>query len=60
MLRPDMSYVDQRSSFLGRSYASLRNMPAWLFEKGGREVKGRVEGQLVLNGTTQMLNAALA
>jgi len=33
---------------------------AWEFEKGGRELKGRVEGQLVLNGTAQMLNAALA
>jgi hypothetical protein len=33
---------------------------AWEFEKGGRELRVRVEGQLVLNGTTQMLNAALA
>jgi DNA-binding transcriptional LysR family regulator len=33
---------------------------AWEFEKAGRELKVRVEGQLVLNGTTQMLNAALA
>jgi DNA-binding transcriptional LysR family regulator len=33
---------------------------AWEFEKGGREVKVRVEGQLVFNGTFQMLNAALA
>jgi DNA-binding transcriptional LysR family regulator len=33
---------------------------AWEFEKGGRELKVRVDGQLVLNGTTQMLNAALA
>src|SRR5438034_3795436 len=33
---------------------------AWEFEKGGRELKVRDEGQLVLNGTTQMLNAALA
>jgi DNA-binding transcriptional LysR family regulator len=32
---------------------------AWEFEKGDRELKVRVEGQLVLNGTTQMLNAAL-
>src|SRR5438445_8717383 len=32
---------------------------AWEFEKGERELKVRVEGQLVLNGTTQMLNAAL-
>jgi DNA-binding transcriptional LysR family regulator len=33
---------------------------AWEFEKDGRELRVRVEGQLVLNGTVQMLNAALA
>ncbi len=33
---------------------------AWEFEKGAREMKVRVEGQLVFNGTFQMLNAALA
>jgi DNA-binding transcriptional LysR family regulator len=33
---------------------------AWDFKKGGRELKVRVEGQLVFNGTTQILNAALA
>jgi DNA-binding transcriptional LysR family regulator len=33
---------------------------AWEFERGGRELKVRVEGQLVFNGTFQMLNAALA
>src|SRR5213593_3021540 len=33
---------------------------AWEFEKGTRELKVRVEGQLVFNGTFQMLNAALA
>jgi DNA-binding transcriptional LysR family regulator len=33
---------------------------AWEFEKGGRELKVRVEGQVVFNGTNQMLNAALA
>src|SRR3977135_3054165 len=33
---------------------------AWEFEKGGRELKVRVEGQLVLNNTTQILNAALS
>jgi DNA-binding transcriptional LysR family regulator len=33
---------------------------AWEFEKSGRELRVRVEGQLVLNGTIQMLNAALA
>ncbi|HUC66793.1 MAG TPA: LysR family transcriptional regulator [Stellaceae bacterium] len=33
---------------------------AWEFEKGARELKVRVEGQLVFNGTFQMLSAALA
>ncbi len=33
---------------------------AWEFEKDGRELKVRVEGQLTFNGTNQMLNAALA
>jgi DNA-binding transcriptional LysR family regulator len=30
------------------------------FEKGGRELRARVEGQLVLNATGPMLTAALA
>jgi DNA-binding transcriptional LysR family regulator len=33
---------------------------AWEFEKGSRELKVRVEGQLIFNGTDQMLDAALA
>jgi DNA-binding transcriptional LysR family regulator len=33
---------------------------AWEFEKGGRELRVRVEGQLVFNGTGPMLDAALA
>jgi DNA-binding transcriptional LysR family regulator len=33
---------------------------AWEFEKGGRELKVRVEGQVAFNGAFQMLNAALA
>jgi DNA-binding transcriptional LysR family regulator len=33
---------------------------AWEFEKGSRELKVRVEGQLFFNTTTQMLDAALA
>jgi DNA-binding transcriptional LysR family regulator len=32
---------------------------AWEFEKGGRELRVRVDGQLVCNGAHQMLNAAL-
>lgn len=33
---------------------------AWEFEKGGRELRVRVDGQLTFNGTPQMLNAALS
>jgi DNA-binding transcriptional LysR family regulator len=33
---------------------------AWEFEKSGRELRVRVEGQLVFNGATHMINAALA
>jgi len=33
---------------------------AWEFEKGGRELRVRVEGQIVLNAASQMLTAALA
>lgn len=33
---------------------------AWEFEKGKRQLRVHVEGQLVLNATAQMLNAALA
>ena len=33
---------------------------AWEFERGSRELKVRVEGQLTCNGTAQLLNGALA
>ncbi len=33
---------------------------AWEFEKGDHQLKVRVDGQLVFNGTAQMLKAALA
>jgi DNA-binding transcriptional LysR family regulator len=33
---------------------------AWEFEKGNRELKVRVEGQLTCNGTSQLLNGALS
>jgi DNA-binding transcriptional LysR family regulator len=37
-----------------------RELYAWEFEKGGREVKVRVEGKLVFNTIALRLNAALA
>ena len=39
------------------TYGSLY---AWEFEKGSRELRVRVEGQLFLNATSQILDAALA
>ncbi|PWT84364.1 MAG: LysR family transcriptional regulator [Proteobacteria bacterium] len=50
---------------IGHNCINLRlpthgNVYAWEFEKGSRELKVRVEGQLVFNGTAQLLNAALA
>jgi DNA-binding transcriptional LysR family regulator len=65
------SYFAQRSQsktpqeLIGHNCINLRlptygGLYAWEFEKDGRELKVRVEGQLVFNGTAQMLNAALA
>jgi DNA-binding transcriptional LysR family regulator len=50
---------------LGHNCINLRlpthgNVYAWEFEKGGRELRVRVEGQLTFNGTAQLLNGALA
>lgn len=50
---------------LGHNCINLRlptrgGLYAWEFEKGNRQLKVRVEGQLVFNGTSQMLMAALA
>jgi DNA-binding transcriptional LysR family regulator len=39
---------------------TLGGLYAWEFEKGGRELKVRVDGQLTFNATAQMLNAALS
>jgi DNA-binding transcriptional LysR family regulator len=65
------SYFAERSQpktpqeLIGHNCINLRlptygGLYAWEFEKGNRELKVRVEGQLVFNGTAQMLNAALA
>jgi DNA-binding transcriptional LysR family regulator len=50
---------------LGHNCINLRlpthgGLYAWEFEKDGRALKVHVEGQLVFNGTFQMLNATLA
>jgi len=65
------SYLRTRSEprtpqeLVGHNCINLRlpthgGLYAWEFEKGARELKVRVDGQLVFNGTFQMLNAALA
>jgi DNA-binding transcriptional LysR family regulator len=36
------------------------NVYAWEFERGSRELRVRVDGQLTFNGTGQLLNAALS
>ena len=50
---------------IGHNCINLRlpahgNVYAWEFEKGSRELRVRVDGQLTFNGTSQLLNAALA
>ena len=65
------SYFEKRSppkkpqDLIGHNCINLRlptydSLYAWEFEKGKRELKIHVEGQLVFNSTFQMLNAALA
>src|SRR5260370_41822208 len=65
------SYFRKRSEpkkpqeLIGHNCINLRlpshgGLYAWEFEKGGRELKVRVEGQMTFNSTVQMLNAALA
>ena len=47
-------------NYINLRLATHGGLYAWEFEKGGHKLKVRVEGQLVFNGTAQMLNAALA
>jgi len=65
------SYFAKRSppkkpqDLIGHNCINLRlptrgGLYAWEFEKGKRQLKVHVEGQFVFNGTSQMLNAALA
>jgi DNA-binding transcriptional LysR family regulator len=61
----DRAEPKQPQDLIGHSCINLRlsthgGLYAWEFKKGNRELKVRVEGQLIFNGTTQMLNAALA
>ncbi len=59
------SEPERPQDLIGHSCINLRlsthgGLYVWEFEKGGRELKVRVEGQLTFNGTFQMLNAALS
>jgi DNA-binding transcriptional LysR family regulator len=65
------AYFEQRAEpktpqeLLNHNCINLRlpqrgNVYAWEFERGNRELRVRVEGQLTFNGTSQLLNAALA
>jgi DNA-binding transcriptional LysR family regulator len=65
------SYFAKRSApktpqeLIGHNCVNLRvptrgGLYAWEFEKGKRQLKVHVEGQFVFNGTSQMLEAALA
>jgi DNA-binding transcriptional LysR family regulator len=64
------SYFKRRSvpkaphDLIDQNCISLRlphgRLYAWEFEKGGRELRVRVDGQLTYNTTAQMLNAAVA
>jgi DNA-binding transcriptional LysR family regulator len=65
------SYFRNRSEpkkpqdLVGHNCINLRlpthgSLYAWEFEKGSRELRVRVEGQLTFSGTAQLLNAALA
>ncbi|HJU17783.1 MAG TPA: LysR family transcriptional regulator [Stellaceae bacterium] len=64
------SYFKNRSEpkkpqdLIGHNCIALRlphgGLYAWEFEKGGRQLKVRIEGQLIFNTTAQILNAALA
>jgi DNA-binding transcriptional LysR family regulator len=59
------SIPEKPQDLIGQNCINLRlptrgGLYAWEFEKAGRELKVHVEGQLVFNGTFQMLNAALA
>jgi DNA-binding transcriptional LysR family regulator len=65
------SYFRQRpeprkpQDLIGHNCINLRlpshgGLYAWEFEKGSRELKARVDGQMICNGAIQMLSAALA
>jgi DNA-binding transcriptional LysR family regulator len=61
----DRSEPKKPQDLIGHNCINLRlptqgGLYAWEFEKGSRELRVRVEGQLAFNSTFQMLNGAVA
>lgn len=59
------SEPNRPQDLIGHNCINLRlprhdSLYAWEFEKGGRELRVRVDGQLTFNATSQLLNAALS
>ncbi len=59
------SELKKPQDLIGHNCINLRlpthgGLYAWEFEKGSRELKVRVEGQLIFSGAAQILNAALS
>ncbi len=52
--------VDQNHNCINLRLQTRGNVYAWEFEKNGRELNVRVNGQLTFNASTQMVDAALA
>src|SRR5262249_42021096 len=60
----DRSEPRRPQDLIGHNCINLRlpthgGLYAWEFEKNGRELRVRVEGQLIFNTTAQMLSATL-
>jgi DNA-binding transcriptional LysR family regulator len=56
----DVAHPVGALAVLGDEVEARTALYAWEFEKGNRELKVRVDGQLIFNSTHQILKAALA
>jgi DNA-binding transcriptional LysR family regulator len=54
------SFTRFKTAELREIFQGLERLYAWRFEKGGREIRVRVQGQLVFNTTTLAVKAAVA
>jgi DNA-binding transcriptional LysR family regulator len=59
MPKPDMPQDLTTHNCINLHLPTLGGLYAWEFDKDDREIKVRVDGQLVFNSSTQILNAAL-